>query len=154
VVHDIEIMGDMIYIPEEPIEEEVPVPTDPDKETSPESSEEEILQGLVDAIIMAEDASKVESLIDPEESILVSDFAVKVYPNPTTDMVTVWVEKPGTHQLAVKLVDVDGKLVYEGQWVAFMENRQRISMAQLPAGVYILQLGAGQEKVTRRILKI
>lgn len=153
VLSDRMIMGEMMYIPED-VElldpREIPNPHVPEEEGAlqPESQPEPATDAA------AVEASKVDLLLAPDAAISFSGFEVRVFPNPTADQVTLVVEKAGKHVLNVQLVDTDGQVVYAGKWAGFLENRKTIPLGQLPAGVYLLHLEAGGEKMTRRVLKL
>jgi hypothetical protein len=71
--------------------------------------------------------------------------AIKIYPTTTKDVLTV--ENNG---LAVDVVTVFNQV---GQLVFTAKQVNRVDMSSLPAGLYLVQVQAGQEKVTEKVLK-
>jgi hypothetical protein len=74
---------------------------------------------------------------------------VKVYPNPTTSIITVELEKNGNAELI--LIDVNGKIVLQEK----MANQQKkgLDLRQLAEGNYFLQLIMGGKKSVYQINK-
>lgn len=69
--------------------------------------------------------------------------SLQVYPNPATDMLTVNTGKADAQ--AIRLYNIAGVLVFEKQNTSGIE---RIDVSTLPSGMYILQAGNMQKKVT------
>ncbi len=143
-LQEMRIMGEMRYEPEVLIEPIVPI------------EPQEILEILAptEIPIVKDPLASVEKSLPIDESIVFSGFSVKVFPNPTTDKVNLRVEKAGTENLEVTLLNIDGKTVYEGVWLRFMDAQKVIDMQGLPAGIYLLRLQAGNAVVNRQLLKI
>jgi hypothetical protein len=83
------------------------------------------------------------------------DKAVRVYPNPTADYLTVTVTSDNTADLDVTVFDASLgrlhrqlKLKKEGTVVS-----EKIDLSALPVGTYVVELKQGQERVFRKILK-
>jgi Secretion system C-terminal sorting domain len=143
-LQEMRIMGEMRYEPEVIIEPIVPI------------EPQEILEILAPTEIstVKDPLASVEKTQPIDESIVFSGFSVKMFPNPTTDKVNLRVEKAGTENLEVTLLNIDGKTVYEGVWLRFMDAEKVIDMQGLPAGIYLLRLQAGNAVVNRQLLKI
>lgn len=69
---------------------------------------------------------------------LASSVGVKVYPNPTSDVLNISVAGYAG-QLSVKLYDLNGKEVYSKDYADFVAERA-ISLNGLQSGIYILKL--------------
>jgi hypothetical protein len=102
----------------------------------------------------AETSDKMPSAINPDESLALGGFEVKVFPNPTADRVTMLVEKAGEADLQVSLVDIGGNTVYASKWTKFMDLSNTVDVTALPAGVYLLHLRSGTDSIVRRLLKL
>lgn len=100
------------------------------------------------------DFAPVDHVLNDAEAIHLADFELKVFPNPTTEKITMVVNKAGADRLEVTLFDIDGKVVFAGAWLPLMESRKTVDMQALPAGIYVLRLGAGDQVVHRQLLKI
>jgi hypothetical protein len=143
-LQEIRIMGAMEYIPELPILPIVPI----------ERQEMLEIQDPIATPIAEDLLPSTEKSHAVGESIVFADFSVRVFPNPTTDKVTLTVDIAGNENLVVTLLNIDGKTVYEGVWLRFMEAQKVIDMQGLPAGIYLLRLQAGEAVVNRQLLKI
>lgn len=71
--------------------------------------------------------------------------SIKIYPTTTTGLLTV--EAEGASVDVVTVVNQVGKVVLTAQKVS------RVDMSALPAGLYLVQVQAGQEQLTERVFK-
>lgn len=78
------------------------------------------------------------------ENFEIPDFEVSVYPNPTKDSISIRSRKP---ILIAKLFDVTGKQVM------VVEEPSKLSLRNLPAGIYLLKLFSEHATVVKRIVK-
>ena len=143
ILEDRMIMGEMEYIPEtrpnsqELIEEE-------DGRTGTEPGSSESIEDAQGRFGMSEDL---------EAPIKVGEFELTVFPNPTSALVTVRMDKVGTGLLSVTLIDAQGQEVVTGAWAQFMEVEQTIDVSALAAGVYVIRVRCGDAQVERRFVK-
>jgi hypothetical protein len=72
---------------------------------------------------------------------------IKVYPNPAADYLKVLSSKNGT----VDILTVSGKRILQNQAIRANTEKQ-ISTLNWPAGLYILELKAGDIRVTRKVV--
>jgi len=74
---------------------------------------------------------------------------VSIYPNPTTDWVTInW----STAQSGIiRLMDLSGRIVFEKE--LFNTFEERISLADLSYGMYVLEVDSEGKKLQKRVLK-
>lgn len=88
-------------------------------------------------------------LVDSKE-ILPLDWAVNIYPNPTTERIRIQLPEPG--QTTAELYNSTGQLLFQQ---AVLETDQEIDLATYPAGTYLLRLSdqSGRQG-TFRVLKI
>lgn len=91
-------------------------------------SDYELSQGVQQAFVI----SSVLSNPSFENKVLVS-----VYPNPTTDYVTVQLDNAPANQLFAELKDSAGKLIYSTEIIS---KSSQIPFYSLSSGVYILSL--------------
>jgi bacillolysin len=75
---------------------------------------------------------------------------LKVYPNPVTDFVNVSVLGALDRQSVVNVVDVNGIIVMSAK---LNNNIQRINVAALPKGVYMLKVNNGTSKLSSKFVK-
>lgn len=73
-------------------------------------------------------------------------FKLKIYPNPTFDIINIETEKKKNYE--IKLFDVNGKLLLTA------ENTDKLKVSTLPAGVYFLQFADinSDQKLYERII--
>lgn len=78
------------------------------------------------------------------------DDAVKVYPNPVTDRITVESHGPGN---LFSVLDVAGKVVLKPQ-ALFSDGKQyTLDLGSLTSGVYYLSINTGKSIISKRIVK-
>ncbi len=75
---------------------------------------------------------------------------VQLYPNPTTDKITIKFENGIFNQL--QLVDVNGR-VLQSIGVNKAENSKQVSLASYPAEIYIIKLSGSGITETRKVVK-
>ncbi|MEX1131956.1 MAG: T9SS type A sorting domain-containing protein [Flavobacteriales bacterium] len=80
---------------------------------------------------------------------------VGIYPNPTTDLLTVELSGQAPSAIA-SLVDLTGRVVIDGR--TFTQNgsvaRTQMEMQGLPTGMYLLRLQDGERELVRRVTKL
>ena len=64
---------------------------------------------------------------------------VKVYPNPTTELVNIQINHSTIDQVVVTITDLQGKEIYYGKY-ACISNVIGINTASYPTGTYVLSL--------------
>ena len=84
------------------------------------------------------------------------DETVRVFPNPTTDFITVEAER--TSDATIKVNVFDAGLSHLHQQVKISKTGSQFSgkvdISQLPMGTYFLEIKQGTERTVRKILKI
>lgn len=153
------LMGGLRHIPNEPAEPKTIITTDDHERLA---ILEPVRQDLpVSALISTNetvppigDFAAVDKVLDDAEAISLADFELKVFPNPTTDKITLVVDKAGTDHLQVTVFSIDGRVMFEGIWQPSMENRKTLELQSWPSGIYLLRLTAGDQVVQRQLLKI
>ncbi|MCB0592716.1 MAG: T9SS type A sorting domain-containing protein [Phaeodactylibacter sp.] len=79
-----------------------------------------------------------------EEVLAVGEAAFSLYPNPTAGPLTLaWAGALPGQEAAIRLFDATGRLVWRQQ--RRMERQMQLSLADLPDGLYVLQVQAGQK---------
>lgn len=83
------------------------------------------------------------------------DFDIQVLPNPTSDDVYLNFELTTREDIAVLVYDLQGRLVKElpRQEMGVGAQQLRVSLADEPAGVYLLRLLAGGAEQTIKVVK-
>ncbi len=78
---------------------------------------------------------------------------IKIYPNPTSDIVTVEIELSKSDNLRIEMLDVTGKIIYSrelGKQNAGLIN-STIDVSQISNGLYVLKVIQGNEQKTNTI---
>lgn len=96
---------------------------------------------LRNALYWTASASFPAHLLD----ISVDDF--QVYPNPSTESITVQIDS--TSPLDIALYDSDGRMVYFDQ----IQQKAVIDVSNLHSGVYFMRINNQKEVLTKRIVK-
>jgi len=88
-------------------------------------------------------------IVENEDVALVS-----IYPNPTSDNVNVNFVSKENQDVTINVIGVDGKLVFAKQLntKAGQSSRTTIDVANLSAGIYMVQLTGATSSLTQRIV--
>ena len=98
-------------------------------------------RAVKDNIELFENCQEVVSL---EE---INDFSVRVYPNPTNDIIKVeWGNMPLNNR-KIFIYDLMGNIIYK------KENIEIIYLANYPAGIYLMEVVGGGKKYNELIVK-
>ncbi len=76
---------------------------------------------------------------------------IKVYPNPTNGMLTVWFENPYYNTVTYTVNDLLGRTVRQGNAINVSGNKLNIDLAGEPCGNYLLNIEIGKQRITRNI---
>jgi len=82
-----------------------------------------------------------------------ADFEIKVYPNPSKGDLNVSFFDAENDLYTFRLIDMQGRLVYETQREMTSSQNMRIDLSTLDAGMYMLQVSDGVSSLTERIVK-
>lgn len=89
--------------------------------------------------------------IDPEG---IFQSSVSVSPNPTADFILVSIDADTPSEYALQLTDAQGKIVLRMNIAETTGFQKRISLQQLPEGMYALTVANAKGVVTRRVVKM
>ncbi|MEO0731603.1 MAG: T9SS type A sorting domain-containing protein [Bacteroidota bacterium] len=78
---------------------------------------------------------------------------VEVFPNPTTDILTVKLTFPIARTLHGRLYDAGGQLITDWSRSAETEHQQRVDLSNVPKGSYLLRLDNGEREETKWLIK-
>lgn len=94
-------------------------------------------------------------ITDLEEAI---ELSYRMYPNPTSDLLTVEVSLDQPLDIVVEVFDLSGRAFPEMRQTlnAFGSSKASLSLAHLPTGIYLLSLKStdGQVLATRQVQKL
>jgi hypothetical protein len=83
-------------------------------------------------------------LVDRINEIFLNDYSIKVYPNPTSDFLTI---EAGVLNKEFRIIDIDGRIRLSGYVISEL---QQIDFTGLPAGTYFFQV---EKHKTHKIIK-
>jgi hypothetical protein len=84
---------------------------------------------------------------------LTDGTSLELYPNPTSDVINVSFNGSKTHNLTVRVVNVNGQLVFNdvvGQYAGQYKNA--IDLSTEAKGVYFIQLITDQGTINRKVV--
>ncbi|GEM_PF-2515426 len=85
-------------------------------------------------------------------NIAVNPIALKVYPNPVRDILTVEYEQISDASTRIEIVDLMGKSLLDRE-LPKGQNQHQISITHLPAGIYLLRLRQNGRIWSEKIVK-
>jgi hypothetical protein len=85
-------------------------------------------------------------------TISVPDFSVTIFPNPVEDSFTISVVNSPEEPLTIKIINLLGQQIYQGELLSF-QSQKSIPFASYPRGTYLVQLNAGKQIITKKIIK-
>ncbi len=88
---------------------------------------------------------------DIEKRYFNSDL--KIYPNPAADMLTLEFENQDEYD-ELFILDMNGRLIQDFEILKATSGKVQIGISDLPSGVYFLDLMIGQEKQTKKFIKL
>ena len=90
----------------------------------------------------------------PRIGVIEPELTVRAWPNPTTDRLTVEIPAFEAEAFSMRLIDMEGRPVYEKAAVTTSANHQEeVSMSQHPTGTYLLQVNTPQGMRVAKIMK-
>lgn len=105
-----------------------------------------------------EQAAGLAGIITSTESIFFGlDAQVKVFPNPTKDILQIdfqfedQLKIPFKENLRISLLGLDGRTYWREEQV--FESQKQINISQLASGIYILNIGLSQAQYQQKIIK-
>ncbi len=81
-----------------------------------------------------------------------SGLAVKISPNPANEDAVISYNVQGADEVAVSVTDVAGVCVYSNKATA-AKGSMKVSLAQLPAGIYMVAVVAGEQQSVTKLVK-
>lgn len=80
-----------------------------------------------------------------------SQGSLKVYPNPTTEIVYIKLKNNPAPVISFEAMDAQGNLVKTGKLVKLSQNS--INVSEWPAGKYLLRFYIGKDLITQKVIK-
>jgi agmatine/peptidylarginine deiminase len=113
---------------------------------------------LVDTMFIESEASVHDVTLVVDSDIIQGieeheDYNLLVYPNPVTDRLSIRFKAQDTRYQSFEVYSISGELVRTGMIESNAGvNETTISVSDLPSGIYILKLHAGDQLLTRKII--
>jgi len=80
-------------------------------------------------------------------------FTVGIGPNPAAGHVNVWARSPQNTDAALEIVAMDGRTLYSSPFRLSSDIRVKtISLADFPAGFYIVRIVEGDKVTARKLI--
>lgn len=84
---------------------------------------------------------------------LISDYELRIFPNPTKGIVNLTFQSPSTETIQINIQDMLGKLVYSNHFNKTGKNLETtVDLSETPSGVYLIQCVSREGIVVRRIM--
>ncbi|MDR2232868.1 MAG: InlB B-repeat-containing protein [Tannerella sp.] len=105
-----------------------------------------------DNTVIQEDEIKVSlsSAVDNKPMPVIKQQKLTVYPNPAENTLTVKLPNPDGERATITLYSLSGHAVYRS---ATEESTHTVDVSSLPRGIYILQVKAGSETYTEKVIR-
>jgi Secretion system C-terminal sorting domain len=84
-------------------------------------------------------------------STILSD-AINIFPNPSTGNFNVVTTFATAQNIDVKVYNILGQIIYSDKKKEMSTGNTEINLSDQTSGIYFVELTAGQEKITKRIL--
>ena len=99
------------------------------------------------------DSFTISFPIDSTVSILdlVNGFEVKIYPNPTENLINLVFQDPSMNERNISIIDFKGVLINK---YSSMDKEFSIDLSTYSEGVYLLNIVEGSVCVKRKIVKL
>lgn len=80
-----------------------------------------------------------------------TEVAMNVYPNPATDVLHINIDGVDNKQVSFAIVNVEGKTINSWQTLV-PRSGVSVSLADMPSGIYFLQMNDGERQATRKFV--
>ena len=94
------------------------------------------------------DTVMVDQLINREEDL--RGELIELFPNPSRGALTVSGQANEQQKMEIRVLDLQGKVVHQEQWDQPSGSFQRAMKLDLKAGLYMIEVRAGQQKQVRK----
>ncbi len=92
-----------------------------------------------------------EFIAEPVDAI----SSVKVYPNPTTDVLNINYDLQADAQVQINVLDMSGRSLMNSKATATAgRNASKLNVSNLKAGIYYVQMNTGEEQIVKKFVVI
>ena len=96
---------------------------------------------------------RFELSLKPTKAAVVKGLEVAMAPNPASDDVKITFTSGSKDNVSVRIMDVSGVSIYSQDLGAKQNGVITVPMSNFAAGVYMVELTQGEQKVTKRLVK-
>jgi hypothetical protein len=89
----------------------------------------------------------------PDNIENLTDYELRIYPNPATGELTIEFENKQTTGTAIELLDISGKVLYTAM-INPGETRHQINLTSLEEGLYLIRISNTDYTVTKKVIKV
>ncbi|MEM7035640.1 MAG: PKD domain-containing protein, partial [Bacteroidota bacterium] len=93
---------------------------------------------------------EVDQVIDVEDAFFAQ--ALDIFPNPSSGLFHLYLELYKRKDLEVRVMDLNGRQVFNEAYRDVLIHRSDIDLAQFPKGVYFLHLRAGDRELFKKLV--
>jgi hypothetical protein len=94
------------------------------------------------------DSLHVENSAGISENVI-KEASIKIYPNPTSEILTVWFDNPLNTEVNPTIYDQLGNQVQDFKFVSVNQNKLNVDVSNMAKGAYYLNINMGDETITR-----
>jgi hypothetical protein len=94
------------------------------------------------------DSLHVENPVGISENVT-KEASIKIYPNPTYEILTVWFDNPHNTEVYPAIYDQLGNQVKEFKFVSVNQNKLNVDVSNMAKGAYYLNMNIGDLTITR-----
>lgn len=94
------------------------------------------------------DSLHVENPVGISENVI-KEASIKIYPNPTSEILTVWFDNPLNTEVYPAIYDQLGNKVQDFKFVSVNQNKLNVDVSKMAKGAYYLNVNIGDLTVTR-----
>ncbi len=95
----------------------------------------------------------VESAFPTNTEEVAPDFHLGVWPNPTDGQLTLSIRADEVLSLSATVSTVDGRQVFDAQFLTGGNEARTLDLSHLPAGVYFLKIQSDRAAIVRKLIK-
>ena len=96
---------------------------------------------------------RFELVLKSSIPVPVKGLAVSMTPNPTTDDVKISFTSGRMEKVTVRVIDISGVSIYTQDLGEQQNGTISVPLGSFAAGIYMVELTQGEQKVTQRLVK-
>ena len=108
------------------------------------------IERIIDLTKSASVSAKSSLQEDVEIKAALSNYEVRIYPNPTKDMLRISLSNVDGEQGTIVIFSPQGRKIIEKK---ILNNNSKVNLSNYPPGLYILKLRVGQHVSDWKIIK-